>query len=357
MGVNEHKVPQILSVGIAFPKRVYTQDEVWDGLAYAKKYAHFKSIFTEAKINSRAFLVPLGEAMRHSWQDLQERYLPGAKELSKEAISKCLDDRYVPKDFHSITYVSCTGYSCPSVVHHMAADLSLNPGVYIANLLGAGCGGGFPGLRRAYDYTKGTHLLSLVVATELCSCCIYPEPDGIPDPENDYELLRADAIFADASVAVAVGYDNDWRHPYILDFESNLCPEYIRDLGFTLRDGRLRVLLSKRVKEIAPKVVYPAIANVLKRNQLEVEHIAHWVIHAAGSTVLDNIRNRLNLPEAKMRLSRKVLAEHGNCSSTTIGIIGKELMSGEVHPGEYVMVVSVGPGMEGGATLLRFGGV
>jgi len=79
------------------------------------------------------------------------------------------------------------------------------------------------------------------------------------------------------------------------------------------------------------------------------------VIHAAGSTVLDNIRDALALPEEKVALSRETLRMVGNTSSTSVGITGKRLMTENILPSYYVAVLSVGPGMTGGMTLLRFG--
>jgi predicted naringenin-chalcone synthase len=220
-----------------------------------------------------------------------------------------------------------------------------------------GCEGAFPGLKIALDHVKANGGMALAVNCELSSLVFWPEDDVArrPDPENDFEVARANAVFADGAMAALVGYDDDWRHPYILDMETYTEPKYADELGFIWRNGRLRVRLSRRVPELAPLVVKPAVDAVLSRMNMRVPDVRWWVIHAAGNIVIDNIGRALNLPEEKLFLSRETLRLYGNTSSTSVGITGKRLMSESIQPGDYIMMLSVGPGMSGGATCLRFG--
>lgn len=73
--------------------------------------------------------------------------------------------------------------------------------------------------------------------------------------------------------------------------------------------------------------------------------------------VIDIIRDTLGIDEEKLSFSRQFLRQYGNCSSATVGGVAKILIE-RITPryGEYLMVVTVGPGMTGGASLLRFGG-
>jgi len=346
--------PRIISMGYSVPKNGYTQSEVFNELGYPQR---FRKLFSDSSISRRHFWVPLEEIRTLSFQLQQDYYLEGAVDLSRESIVNCLDGRVAPADVGCLVFCSCTGFAPgPTVGHYLARELGLDVGIYITNVGSMGCEGGFPGLKRAYDFTKVSGKLSLVVACELSSCSYYPEPDGKPDPENHFELVRANALFADAASCCIVGYDSDWRHPQIVDMESYFNSEYIDDLGYVWRYGRLRVLLSKRVPDLAPEVMGEAMGRLLHRRGLHTDEIDWFVIHAAGSKVLDNVRDRLGIPEEKLSLSREVLRDYGNCSSATIGLIGKRLMSEDIRPGDRVMVLSVGPGMVGGATLLRFGG-
>lgn len=343
--------PKVISIGTAFPPNSYTQEELWDALGYSTP--HFKRIFMGGEIQRRHLWMDPLTIKDKGWQELQEGYLKGATKLSRRAVRDCLDFRR-PSDIGCVVFVSCTGYQCPSIAHRL--DMGFPPDTYYTNILGMGCEGGFPGLKRAYDYVVTSGKTALVIATELSSCTFFPEVDGRPDPENDYEILRSNAIFADASAVALVGYDDNPRHPYIIDSESYCNSDYLDDLGYVWRDGRLRVLLSRRVPDLAPEVVAKALEKLLYENDLTLDQIEWFIVHAAGTQVLDNIRDRLSIPEEKMTLSREVLRKYGNCSSSTIGLIGKELMRQDIEPGDRVLVVSIGPGMVGGATLLQFPG-
>jgi len=167
--------------------------------------------------------------------------------------------------------------------------------------------------------------------------------------------MRGNAIFSDGCSCALIGYDNDKRHPYILDFETYVDSQYLDDLGYIWREGRLRLRLSKRVPDIAPKIADVAVKNILKRNNLNVKDISHWVVHAAGLRVLDNIKEALGLSEKNLELSKETLRKYGNVSSATVGIIAKLMMQKAIINSEdYVIMVTIGPGMTGSAVLLKF---
>lgn len=342
--------PKILSIGTSVPVSFWTQDQVWEALRYGK--SHLKRIFDNSQIDRRYLWIPLHKANGMSWQEMTEEYDRGARLLSQWSIMDCLHNRPIPKDLGSVTYVSCTGsFGSPSVAFHCGYTFPKD--THFTHIGASGCGGGFPGLDQATNYVKAYQRPALVVSTELCSCTFFPE-NGKPDSHNDFEVLRANSLFADASAAVLIGYDDDWRHPTIIDSEHYYDMAYLNDLGFVWQDGRLRVLLSRRVKDVAAEVAAIAVKNLLKRRHLTLREIKWFVIHAAGAVVLDNIRDQLGMPEEGMRLSREILKTNGNCSSATIGLIGKRLMKEDIKQGDYALVVGVGPGMIAGAVILGF---
>lgn len=346
--------PKIISIGYAVPEKSYTQEEVFNELRYDRR---FWPLFRDSGIEKRHFWVLLEILRSLSFQEQQEHYKEGAVNLSLRAAMHCLMGNDV-KGIRSLIFSSCTGF-CPgpTVAHYLGNALHLSPRTYYLNIGSMGCEGGFPGVKRAADFVAASGQPALAVACELASCSYFPESDGKPDPENHYELARSNALFGDAAAAVLVGYDDDPRHPVIMDTESYTDTSYMGELGYVWRDGRLRVLLSRRVPEIAAELVSIVVPRLLLRNDLGVGHINHWIIHAAGNQVLDNIRDKMGIAEDSMFFSRKALSLYGNCSSTTIGVIGKLLME-ESNPqeGEYGLVVSLGPGMTAGCTLLRWGG-
>jgi len=343
---------KIVGIGAALPPHIYGQRDVFEGLGYNR---HFWPIFRDAGIERRHFAVPIDEIKALSFQDQQERYRREAAVLSLAAARECLD-RVAPRDLGMVISAHCTafGFPGPTLAHVLGRDLGCEPGVFYENIASMGCEGGFPGLKRAWDYFIHSGRPALVVACELSSCSYFPENGG-QDRENGYELLRSNAIFGDAAAAILVGADDSPRHPVIQD--TAVCTDftYQAELGYTWREGRLRVRLGRRIPEIAAVLVKRVLEEILRRNSLSLEDIAHWVVHAGGSQVLDSIRDALGLPEEKLSTSREVLRCCGNCSSATLGLIGKELMqNGDLRRGERGLVVSLGPGITAGAALLRW---
>ena len=343
--------PKIISLGFAVPLHRYTQEEIFKRLSYPPGY---RRIFNNG-IKYRYFWLDLDSLPGLSFQEQQEEYQKGAIALSLEAAVQCLDGRPID-GIGCLTYCSCTGIMPgPTIPHYLAKTLRFAPDTYFCNIGSMGCEAGYPGLKRAMDFTVATGKQSMVITCELSSCACYPEPGGIPDPTNDFEIMRSNAIFADAASCALVGYDHDWRHPDIIDSESYTDTDYINELGFVWQQGRLRVRLSRRVPDLAVKVLEPAVEALLKRNNLKIEEVGWFIIHAAGNFVIDNIRDALGIPEEKTQLSRKTLLDFGNTSSTSIGITGKSLMSQDIRRGDYALILSIGPGMTGGSVLLKFG--
>jgi predicted naringenin-chalcone synthase len=344
---------KIISLGCAVPSCSYSQEEIFQELGYPH---HFWRIFKASGIDRRYFCTTLAKLRQLSWQEQCEEYKKSALQLSKQAIINCLDGRD-PKEIRCLIYCSCTGMAPgPTVGDYLLRELGFKPDTKVANIVSQGCeGGGYPGLSTAVDFVIAHSKPALVVSTELCGLTYFPEPDDKPNPENDYQLLRSNAIFGEASSVALIGYDNDWRHPTVIDQESYTNTDYVDDLGYKWRDGRLMVLLNKRVPELAPLVVKPAVEAVLQRQGLEVAGIQWWVIHAAGISVIRNIQRALGISEDRLRLSLGVLRDFGNCSSATVGLVGKRLMSENIKEGDWVAIITVGPGMRGGMTIARFG--
>jgi len=194
---------QIISLGYALPEYSYTQEEAFRGLGYPR---HFRRIFLNSGIDKRHFCIPIERLRNLSFQQQQEEYSKRAIELSKRAAINCLDDRD-PSQIACLVYCSCTGLMPgPTAGDYLVRELGLPSSTKVINVSSQGCeGGGYPGLSVAIDFAAASNKAAMVVATELSSLTYFPEPEGRPDPENDYECLRANAIFADASSAALVG--------------------------------------------------------------------------------------------------------------------------------------------------------
>lgn len=337
--------PKIISIGFALPEISMSQTDIWLALGYTSPRT--LRIFQNAGIERRQAWIDPARLPHMSWQELCEEYYNGALELSKRAVVKCLDGR-LTDNIGSICFASTTGFACPAMSYEIAAALELPAHAHHSDDVGSGCQGAGPAMRTGWNETLIRTSPSLVISTEICTSTYFP------GPEHDLELVVANSLFADAAAACLIGYDDDPLHPEVVDFVSEFNPLYKDYLGYRWVDGRLRVILDRRVPDAAPALVVPAVKRLLERNQMSLGDIQHFIVHPGGPKVLDNIRDALGLSEEMMWLSREGLRRWGNCSSATIGLIGKLLR--ETTPHGWCLVVTLGAGFATVGILLYFGG-
>ena len=115
----------------------------------------------------------------------------------------------------------------------------------------------------------------------------------------------------------------------------------VTDLGF-------RMGLSPRVPDVLSRHVGDVVEELLRGAGLRVEDVAGWAVHPGGPRILDVVREELGLAEAQLAASRRVLAEHGNCSSATVLLVLEELADVEGP----VVAMAFGPGLTLYAALL-----
>ncbi len=72
--------------------------------------------------------------------------------------------------------------------------------------------------------------------------------------------------------------------------------------------------------------------DLLARNQLRRDEVAAWAVHPGGPRILDVVADRLGLADDDLDASRRVLAEHGNCSSATLLLVLSNFAAARWHP-------------------------
>ena len=85
------------------------------------------------------------------------------------------------------------------------------------------------------------------------------------------------------------------------------------------------------------------------------QDVRFWVLHPGGRKVLDAAAGYLGLSEEHLRRSRHVLRNFGNMSSPTVlFVLNEVLASGEPQPGDFGVMLALGPGFAAEAALLRW---
>ena len=347
--------PSILSIATANPANRYSQEEVYSLAAqYSEFYrtARIKQIFMNSDIDYRHLYFDMGSFKAIETADeLHNRYERGSLEIGREAIQKCLKaGGFDERDVDYIVAVSCTGYLCPGLSSIFIKELGMRNNVQRADLLGMGCAGAMPGLQRAYDFVKAyPEKKALVVTVEICSACYYLD--------DSLETVVGNAICGDGAAALVVGLPEKGRHPGILGFETHLEPSYINTVGFEQREGKLRIILSKDIRDVAGGLAKTLIEKILSSYRLSKEQITHWILHSGGRKVIDSVQKEMGLTDSQVQNSKCVLKNFGNMSSPTVLFVLNEVMhhgSAPPQSGDLGIMVAMGPGLAIEGALLQW---
>ncbi|MGZ3145368.1 3-oxoacyl-[acyl-carrier-protein] synthase III C-terminal domain-containing protein [Lentzea chajnantorensis] len=124
-------------------------------------------------------------------------------------------------------------------------------------------------------------------------------------------------------------------------------------MTWTVTDHGFRMTLSLQVPDVLGKHVRDAVERLLAEHGLTVPQVRGWAVHPGGPRILDTVEHELGLPPDALEPSRRVLREHGNCSSPTVLLVLDELVRGAgLRPGDPVVAMAFGPGLTLYTTLL-----
>jgi predicted naringenin-chalcone synthase len=342
--------PRILAVGTANPPLRFTQEEAFRMAGYSSQ--RILDIFLNSDIEFRHFYIDPENFSRNETPDqLNQRYLRGAMETGCWATQRCLDAAGItPREVDLFLVCTCTGYVCPDVGSRLIGHMKFRRDVQRGAILGLGCAGALPTLQRAWDYAKAhPGRKALMLAVEICSASYYID--------NSLETVVGNAICADGAAAFLLSTDapNGARRPEVLDFESFLSPEYLDKVGFEQKEGKLRIILAAEIRDIAAPMIENVLKPLLKRHGLASGDIRFWVAHPGGRKVIDNVQKHLGLTDEQLRFSKTVLRTYGNMSSPTVMFVLDEVVrNGDPQPGDWGVMLALGPGMAAEAALLRW---
>jgi alkylresorcinol/alkylpyrone synthase len=332
--------PVLTGAGSAWPTTI-EQDAVWDGF-FARHYDGVRAarrIFAAAGVTRRhAVANPLDEDVS-GWGTAARmaRYVEEALPLGKQAVAGA---GLAPGDVGLFTVVTCTGYATPGLDIRLAADLGMPPGLQRLLVGHMGCYAALPGLAAVSDFVTARSRPAVLLCCELTSLHVQPA-------QADLEQVVAHALFSDAAAAVVVepGARRGHRIAGLVARTDASTADHmtwdVTDLGF-------RMGLSPRVPDVLSRHVGGVVDELLTGAGLRIEDVAGWAVHPGGPRILDVVRDELGLAEERMAASRRVLAEHGNCSSATVLLVLEEL--GDVDG--PVVAMAFGPGLTLYATLL-----
>jgi len=310
-----------------------------------------RKIFLNSDIDYRHFYLEGAPNREESTDQLNQRYLRGAIKIGCQAILNCLKaSATAVQDVHFLAVCTCTGYVCPDVGSRLITQMGFSNRIQRASILGLGCAGALPTLQRAVDFVRANpKRQALLLAVEICSACYYVD--------NTLETVIGNAICADGAAAflLAAGRQATPSYPHVIDFETFIDTEQIDEVGLQHRGGKLRIVLGASVQHLAGPMIEKALQQLLQRHGLPRSHIGFWVVHPGGRKVIDNVQKHFGMTDAQLRFSRTVLRNYGNMSSPTVMFVLDEVVrNGDPRPGDWGVMIALGPGMAAEVALLRW---
>ena len=334
----------VTGAGSALPATL-DQEAAWDGF-FAAHYADVraaKRIFLGAGVRTRhAVANPLDEDLS-TWGTgaRMARYVQEALPLGKQAVAGALDAAgLAPGDVGLFAVATCTGYATPGLDIRLASDLGMPAGLQRLLIGHMGCYAAIPGLAAVGDFVAARSRPAVLLCCELTSLHVQPA-------QRDLEQVVAHALFSDAAAAVVVepGAGRGRRLAGVVArtdaSTADLMTWDVTDLGF-------RMGLSPRVPGVLSKHVGEVVDELLAGAGLRVEDVAGWAVHPGGPRIIDVVRDELGLAEEQVAASRRVLSEHGNCSSATVLLVLQEMADVDGP----VVAMAFGPGLTLYAALL-----
>jgi predicted naringenin-chalcone synthase len=327
----------LAGAGSALPAAL-DQDAAWEGF-FAQHYEGVRAarrIFAGAGVRRRhAVANPLDEDLS-GWSTgaRMQRYVQEALPLGKQAVAGALDAAgLAPGEVGLFAVATCTGYATPGLDIRLAGDLGMPPGLQRLLVGHMGCYAAVPGLAAAADFVTAHARPAVLLCCELTSLHVQPAA-------AELDQVVAHALFSDAAAAVVLE-PAATRGRRLAAVVARTDPSTADHMTWDVTDLGFRMGLSPRVPDVLARHVGDVVDELLTGAGLRVDDVAGWAVHPGGPRILDVVRDQLGLGEQQLAASRRVLAEHGNCSSATVLLVLQELADADGP----VVAMAFGPGL------------
>lgn len=345
--------PHLLGVVSKNPGRAYTGKQLISLYNITDK--KFIRIFNQAKIDQRYLTLPEpgadGYITPESSAELAEKHKKVGTQIAIEVSQSVLQSLGLnPQDIGYIVCVSSTGFLCPGLSTYVARELHLDPGITQVDITGMGCNAGLNGMNTVSNYCRlNPNGYGLLVCVEICSATYrfsFSEENAVNN-----------SLFGDGAVAVVLGqkYTKDQITPHFIGFYSCLLVEYMDLIRFEYNEGIHSLVLDRNVPKVVCSNIRKPVEHLLKQHGLAVKDVAHWVVHSGGRRVTDAIRDGLALDSEALRHTESVMKDMGNVSSSSFLFSYQRLIEeGAYKKDDYMMMITVGPGLSIQCALARF---
>ena len=336
----------VAALATATPAITASFDDVLGALGRARG-RRLPRLQSQEGARTRRLAEPLSSLMTPRTQSQQtDAYLEHARALARDVCCEALERSEVDRrDIGLVIGVSCTGVVLPSLDAELIPILGLPADVARLPITELGCGGGVAGLARALDYLRAyPDRAVLLFAVELPSLTYQPE-------DHSVDNLVAAMVFGDGAGAAVLQGGDGTGGLMVERCGTMLVPEGAHHLGFELRDGGLRVVLSRELPAVVESRLRGAVDDFLAVDGLSLADVDVIAAHPGGPRIFDAVRDALGVAPSLLLTSRHVFENYGNASSAGIFFVLEEML--RAGAAGRVLAVAFGPGLSIELALMR----
>jgi 3,5-dihydroxyphenylacetyl-CoA synthase len=356
-------LPAIAGVGTAVPPNSYTQQEVLE--FYGVTDQRIRSVFLNSAIARRHLTLPpadeTGRPRVETQGELLRKHARQGLALAGEALLDSLGPAGLT--FADIGYLCCvstTGLLTPGLSALLIKELGLSPQVSRLDVVGMGCNAGLNALNAVAAWSAvNPGRAAVLVCAEVCSAA-YVFDDTM-------RTSVVNSLFGDGAAAAVIRTDppaaGNGTPPgapgsgRLLKFASHIIPQASGAMRYDWDDdaGKFSFYLDRDVPYVVGANAETVVDHLLAGTGLRRTDITHWVVHSGGKKVIDAVRVNLGLTRHQVRHTSSVLRDYGNLSSGSfLFSYARLLREGLVRPGEYAVLMTMGPGSTIETALVRF---
>ncbi len=345
---------RIVTVNTLLPEFAYTEQEAinvytkWVSSQDESFRKKADRIFHNTSIKSKhTVAAPEVLLSQRTFEEANNLYKEKAIELGTAVLEQTLMEGQIkPEELDYLITTSCTGFMIPSVNAYIANNVGLRKDIKQLPITESGCAAGVTALIYAND------LLTAYPDKKVAIVTIELPSNTMQVNDFSWDNVVGTALFSDG-VACAILDGKKELSMQIFDSKMYQVPNTTEILGYNLTNSGLKMNLDKCIPQTIQDNFYEIVEPFLNKNGFQIGHVDNFIIHPGGVKILDKIEELLAHHNRDANLSRQIMENYGNMSSSTVLFILEEKMKSN-SIGETTLMLSFGPGFTANQILLQW---
>ena len=342
--------PRIAGLAVSDSAQTYSQDDVLERLGLVgDEFA--ERIFARSGVDRRH----LNLDSEYEALSLQGRTALIEQELFEHSIRAIERLGVEPAEIGTLITATLFSLGVPTLAHRLAEHFGMDPSLDKYHITSVGCASAVPLVRLA-SQTLRDHpdKYALVVAAESMSSLLTPATAEDPRAKTVGAAIFGDGCAA-ALLTLGEGSAGSSPQPRVLDSQVHHIASTLDAVRLEISSGDSYLHLARELPDLATADLQELVDGFLKANGLERQAIDHWIVHPGGRRVIERVQETLELSREQVRMSWNALSYHGNVGTPAIMYVLRDTLAQcDPRPGEYGLLVTVGPGITAGLMLLGF---